>query len=82
MKLQDWLDAEKLTGAAFGERIGMSQGAVSKIARGAVWPEASTIAAIELETKGQVTAADILETYQAAQAAKRAAEAGQGADAS
>jgi transcriptional regulator with XRE-family HTH domain len=81
MKLKDWLDDEKMTGTEFGDRIGVSQGAVSKIARGAFWPAAETIAAIERETKGKVTAADILETYQAAQAARRAAEQTNGAGA-
>lgn len=73
MNLRDWLEQNGVTGVGFGERIGVSQGAVSKIARGLVWPEAETIAAIERETDGQVTAADILAAHQEAKAATEAA---------
>lgn len=64
MNLKDWLISRDMTASVFAERIGLSQGAVSKIVRGVVWPEAETIAKIERETKGEVTAADILATHQ------------------
>ena len=67
MRLSDWLRKSGVTGEVFAERVGVTQSAISKIARGASWPEPDTIAAIERETKGKVTVGDILKTYQAAQ---------------
>lgn len=64
MNLREWLDTKGIKGFAFAERVGVTQGAMSKIIRGVVWPEADTISAIERETGGDVTAADILATYQ------------------
>jgi DNA-binding transcriptional regulator YdaS (Cro superfamily) len=66
MNLRDWLETHDVTGVAFAERVGVSQGAMSKIIRGVVWPEADTISAIERATDGEVQAADILSTYQQA----------------
>lgn len=74
MKLTDWLIREEVTQVAFGERIGTSQVAVSKLSRGMFWPSGDIITAIERETGGKVTAADILATYQEAQSTKAAAE--------
>lgn len=65
MKLRDWLKDRKITGEEFARRCGVSQGAISKIVRGNVWPAAGTVAAIERETKGAVMASDILATVKA-----------------
>lgn len=66
MNLTDWLDKRGLTQDVFAGRIGMTQGAISKIARGKLWPSPSTICEIERETRGAVTASDLYATYQAA----------------
>jgi DNA-binding transcriptional regulator YdaS (Cro superfamily) len=66
MKLKDWLTSRDMTASDFAELVGISQGAISKIVRGVVWPEADTISAIERATDGEVQAADILSTYQQA----------------
>lgn len=66
MNLTDWLERRGLTQDVFAGRIGMSQGVISKIARGKVWPSPKTISEIERETRGAVTAADLYAAYQAA----------------
>lgn len=73
MDLKSWRKDRKLTQAAAGEILGLSQPTLAKIEAGDQWPQPDTIALIVDGTEGAVTANDILATYQAAQAAERAA---------
>lgn len=54
--LSEWLLKKKLSGAAFAERIGIDQSALSKILLADRSPSLSTALAIARETKGAVPA--------------------------
>lgn len=69
MDLRDWRKSKmKITQAAAGELLGLSQPSLARIEAGEQWPTPDTIALIERGTKGAVTANDILARYQATQA--------------
>lgn len=65
-KLRTWRKARKLTLAQFAERSGLSVGHLCKLERGQQWPGPETMTVIEKSTRGAVTAADIVQDYQAA----------------
>lgn len=73
-KLKAWRKAKKLTQSQLAERIGASTPTICKIERGAVWPGAARLAAIEKTTRGAVTASDIAADYQAKRKHQIAAE--------
>lgn len=61
MQLADYLRAQgRGSMTRLAEVIGCSQGTLSKIAAGSQWPSREIIQAIERETDGAVTAADIV----------------------
>lgn len=66
MKLTDWLAKENLSHAAFAERIGVSQAAVTRYARGARFPHRGVLSRIKEATNGAVTFVDFLEVQEAA----------------
>lgn len=68
--LKTWREQRDINQADFAKRIGTSIASVSRIETGEQWPGADLAAAIERETKGEVTVADILKTYQSRQAAE------------
>lgn len=72
MELTDWLDLRGVTKSAFGERIGVSPSTMTDLCRGTQWVSARVAVAIERETEGQVTVADLLRTYQAGRSGKAA----------
>lgn len=63
MNLKTWRKSKKLTQAAAGELLGLSQPSLARIEAGEQWPTPETISLIETGTKGAVTANDILATY-------------------
>lgn len=64
MTLQDWFRAHPRSVTKFARTIGITRSAVHKIARGASFPRPKTIQLIEWATEGQVTATDLMESYQ------------------
>lgn len=58
MKLALYLSEEEMTDEAFGAKVGLSQSQISRIKRGISRPSWDTVAAIERETGGKVTASD------------------------
>jgi predicted transcriptional regulator len=66
MTLTDWLAKENLSHAAFAERIGVSQAAVTRYVRGARFPHRGVLSRIKAETNGAVTFSDFLEVEEAA----------------
>lgn len=68
MQLTEWLDREGLTRRAFADRIGVNPSDMTGICRGTQWVSVKTALAIERETGGEVTVADILETHRGAAA--------------
>jgi transcriptional regulator with XRE-family HTH domain len=61
VQLSDYLRREgRGSMTRLAEAIGCSQGTLSKIAAGSQWPSRELIQAIERETDGAVTAADIV----------------------
>jgi transcriptional regulator with XRE-family HTH domain len=60
MHLRDYLRAEKLTDEQFAARLSVSPFAVGKWRRGERFPRRELLRRIEAETKGRVTAADLL----------------------
>ncbi|SHE66727.1 Helix-turn-helix [Kaistia soli DSM 19436] len=67
MKLSTYLEDNKLTHSAFAERIGVSQGAVTRYANGARLPRPAVMACIRQATAGAVTYRDFLEEPEAAE---------------
>jgi transcriptional regulator with XRE-family HTH domain len=67
MKLTDYLAAQKLSHAAFAERIGVSQAAVTRYARGARFPHRGILAKIKDATGGAVTFSDFLDAREVAE---------------
>ena len=61
MQLAEFIEAEGLTLAEFGSKIGRSAATVSRIARGIHKPDWATIAAINDATSGQVSPNDFLD---------------------
>lgn len=72
--LKAWRNARSVTQSDFAERIRATAASVSRIEAGDQWPSGDIIGAIERETDGEVTAADILSTYQEAQSSRQPAE--------
>ena len=64
MQLREYLKAHSLTLEQFGELAGRSAATMSRIAAGKQWPDGDTVAAIEAASNGDVTVADIWQTYQ------------------
>jgi transcriptional regulator with XRE-family HTH domain len=60
MKLETYLKKKKMTDAAFGALIGLSQSQVSRIRRGLSWPSKETLIAIAAVTNNSVTVSDII----------------------
>jgi len=69
MKLNDFLADNGLSHTQFGERVGVSQAAISRYANGLRIPKPDVIERIEAETDGKVTAADHYAAYHAARQA-------------
>lgn len=67
MKLSDYLEAQNMTHSAFAERIGVSQGAVTRYANGARVPRPAVMSKIRQATDGQVSYRDFLEAAEAAE---------------
>lgn len=63
MRLLDWLGRERMTRRDFACRVGVSPSDMTGICRGTQWVSAKTALAIERETQGEVTVADILGAY-------------------
>lgn len=63
MNLTKWRDNEKLSQAAAGERLGLSQSTISRIEAGEQWPDPETLAKIIEGTEGRVTADDLLRPF-------------------
>jgi len=66
MTLTDYLAEQKMSHAAFAERIGVSQAAVTRYARGARFPHRAILAKIRDATGGAVTVSDFFEAREAA----------------
>lgn len=62
MKLDEYLNVNGISGAAFAERIGVNAATVYRIKTGRVFPHRSTLAAIVEATGGAVTANDLVAT--------------------
>lgn len=58
MKLAEYIKSAGLSNAAFSRMTGLSQGTVSLLCRGLVWPSDETLATIEEVTKRKVRAKD------------------------
>ncbi len=67
MKLADYLATEKISHAAFAQRIGVSQAAVTRYARGLRFPHRGILARIKSATDGAVTFRDFLDLAEAAE---------------
>lgn len=65
-KLRTWRKSRKLTLQDVSERTGLCVGHLCKLERGQQWPGPATMTKIEKLTRGAVTAADIVQDYQAA----------------
>lgn len=72
MNLMDWRKSQGLKQFEAAERLGVSPAQLSRIERGAQWPEPQTILKIEEGTGGDVTANDILEQFRATQSERAA----------
>lgn len=66
MLLSDWLDRTRMTRLAFAKRVGVNPSDMTELCRGTQWVSARVAMAIERETGGCVTVADILRAYRAA----------------
>jgi hypothetical protein len=60
MKLANWLEAKKMTRAAFAVRIGKSAGMVTLYCDGTIWPPGDAMQRIVAETGGDVMPNDFL----------------------
>ena len=68
MQLATFRDLNKVTLQAMGERCGVTASTIAKWERGACFPRPEQLDAIERTTGGEVTAADLLACYRAANA--------------
>ena len=75
MNLETFIKAKGLTQAEFADALGVSQATVSKIIDGAQNATADIITRIVDQTKGAVTAADILEARRVYLANRTSSEA-------
>lgn len=66
MMLSEWLALTGETKIAFGERIGVSPSTMTDLCRGTQWVSPRVAMAIERETGGAVTVADLLRAFQRA----------------
>jgi DNA-binding transcriptional regulator YdaS (Cro superfamily) len=64
MRLIDWITREGITRRDFGARVGLSPTGIGDVCRGRVWVSAAVAKAIERETRGEVTVADLLAAYE------------------
>lgn len=64
--LSDWLSKHDMSDAAFAALIGVERGSVGRYTRGERFPDPPTLSAIRQVTGGEVTAADMLETWETA----------------
>lgn len=60
MKLAQWLKTEKVTMAAFAERVGVTHSAVSRWCSGEIFPQGEKLIAIRSATNGLVSADDFM----------------------
>lgn len=60
MKLDEYLSAKSITDVAFAATIGRSPSSISRIRRGLVRPDWSTMDAIKAATNGDVTPNDFI----------------------
>lgn len=64
MRLQEWLDRNDTPNAsAFARAIGVAHSTVLRYAAGEFMPRGETIARIEIQTGGLVTATDLLAAF-------------------
>lgn len=75
MRLETYLSRQKLSHAAFGELIGVSQAAVTRYANGLRIPRRAEMARIEIATKGAVKPNDFFLAKPASTPAKQGAAA-------
>jgi transcriptional regulator with XRE-family HTH domain len=73
MKLADWMALVKIKDGPFAEKVGRDQSTISRIRRGEVLPDWSTVALIHKATDGAVTANDFLPAAAPAPAEREAA---------
>ena len=66
MQFAKWLDDNDIGQAAFGARIGLSQGRISQIAKEGT-DSLSTALLIEQETAGEVSIRDLMKRREAAE---------------
>lgn len=69
MFLSDWVRSQADTRVQVAKRLGISRDALHKLMRGQVFPRGSTRLAIARETEGAVSAADLVASFNAFQAA-------------
>lgn len=60
MKLADWMTLAGIKDSAFAEKVGRDQSTISRIRRGEVLPDWSTVVRIAEATEGAVTANDFM----------------------
>lgn len=60
MKLETYLDVNRLTDSAFGQIVNLSQSQVSRIKRGKSWPQREVMERIMAATGGKVTPNDFV----------------------
>ncbi len=60
MKLIDYLKREKIRPVEFARQIGMSEGTISLLCHGKIWPKKGTAQKIVEATGGEVTPTDFL----------------------
>lgn len=63
MRLNEWLKSQNMTQTQFAASVGSTDPSISRIVAGQQWPSPALMTAIEAATDGQVTATDILATY-------------------
>ena len=68
--LANWLCTKDISDAEFGRRIGCGRGSIGRYTRGERYPDPPTLVRIRQETSGDVTADDMLATWEAANPGK------------
>lgn len=60
MRLIEWLAEARMTRTAFARKTGLSEGTISLLCRGQIWPTRATAEKIMVATDRQVTPNDFL----------------------